>query len=175
MGHHQISHHGAEAPGSPRILSTSREYFVAGQAQGHAVVVVVVVCVGLLLTVLSVGLARLRAAHKRSRRWRWPGMMLLSISLSTPWRRVSAVEVGRRVVERKVCRSPMSATIPPMKNSMRLNQVMRKMRRTRRPPGTDWSGTMTCNSFLKSEYTDFDLRSKILLRNQLDFSSQLKI
>jgi len=66
--HHQISHHGAEAPGSPRILSTSREYFVAGQAQGHAVVVVVVVCVGLLLTVLSVGLARLRAAHKRSLR-----------------------------------------------------------------------------------------------------------
>merc|ERR1712226_1796940 len=66
--HHQISHHGAEAPGSPRILSTSHEYFVAGQAQGHAVVVVVVVCVGLLLTVLSVGLARLRAAHKRSLR-----------------------------------------------------------------------------------------------------------
>jgi len=66
--HHQISHHGAEAPGSPRILSTSREYFVGGQAQGHAVVVVVVVCVGLLLSVLSVGLARLRAAHKRSLR-----------------------------------------------------------------------------------------------------------
>ena len=29
-------------------------------------VVVVVVCVGLLLTVLTVGLARLRAAHKKS-------------------------------------------------------------------------------------------------------------
>lgn len=31
-------------------------------------VVVVVVCVGLLLTVLTVGLARLRAAHKKSLR-----------------------------------------------------------------------------------------------------------
>lgn len=68
QAHHQISHHGAEVPrGGPRVLSSGHEYFsAAGQAQGHAVVVVVVVCVGLLLTVLTVGLARLRAAHKKS-------------------------------------------------------------------------------------------------------------
>ena len=81
----QISHHGAEVPrGGPRVLSSDHEYFsAAGQAQGeqeeggvgtdsaltgHAVVVVVVVCVGLLLTVLTVGLARLRASHKKSLR-----------------------------------------------------------------------------------------------------------
>jgi hypothetical protein len=72
--HHQISHHGAEIPsahGGPRLLSSGRDYFSGGgqsQAQGHAVVIVVVVCVGLLLTVLAVGVVRLRAAHTRSLR-----------------------------------------------------------------------------------------------------------
>lgn len=68
--HHQISHHGAELPRpGARHLSTGRDYFSGlggAQSQSHAVVVVVVVCVGLLLTVLVVGVVRLRAAHNRS-------------------------------------------------------------------------------------------------------------
>jgi len=71
QSHHQISHHGAELLPGPRHLSSGREYFsgVAGaQAQGHAVVVVVCVCVGLLLTVLVVGVVRLRQAHHTSLR-----------------------------------------------------------------------------------------------------------
>ena len=56
-------------PGHARLLSSGHEYFAStGGSPGHAVVVVVVVCVGLLLTVLTVGLARLRTAHKKSLR-----------------------------------------------------------------------------------------------------------
>jgi len=67
QAHNQLSHHAADVKGGPRILSSGREYYQAGgQVQGHAVLVVVVVCVGLLLTVLGVGVARLRAAHQRS-------------------------------------------------------------------------------------------------------------
>jgi len=65
--HHQLSQHGAELPGA-QVSSSSQEFLSLGQTQGHAVIVVVVVCMGLLFTVLTLGVIRLRAAHKRALR-----------------------------------------------------------------------------------------------------------
>jgi len=63
--HHQVSRYAAELP-SAHLLTQSRPYFsTANPEQGNAVVVVVIVCMGLLVTVLSVGVVRLRAAHNR--------------------------------------------------------------------------------------------------------------
>jgi len=65
--HHKVSLHTAELPDVMSPLSSHSE-FISQSTQGHAVVVLVVVCVGLLTTLLTVGVLRLRAAHKRSLR-----------------------------------------------------------------------------------------------------------
>jgi len=65
--HHQVSWHSAEVPDAMSRVSSHSE-FISQSAQGHAVVVLVVVCVGLMTTLLTVGVLRLRAAHKRALR-----------------------------------------------------------------------------------------------------------
>ena len=48
------------------VLALGKVYLIKSCSAGNVVVVVVIVCMGLLITVLSVGVVRLRAAHNRS-------------------------------------------------------------------------------------------------------------
>ena len=69
--HHLVSDHSVDM--SSARLGT-HDYFSAGggalggAGDGHMVVGVVVVCVCVLLSVMAVGVARLRAAHRRQLR-----------------------------------------------------------------------------------------------------------